>query len=48
MIGKDSDTNGKPIGQYDANTILKTQVYDVMLPDGPIEQYYTKLIGEDL
>ena len=44
MIGGDSDTNGNIICKYAANPILNTQVYESMLPDGLIEQYYANLI----
>ena len=44
VIGGDSDTNENIICKYAANPILNTQVYESMLPDGLIEQYYANLI----
>ena len=36
VVGRASDTNGKPSDQYDDNTILNNQIYDFMFPDGSI------------
>ena len=48
VIGRYCDTNGNPSDQYDANPILNTQVYYVMLPDVSIEKYYANLIAVNL
>ena len=48
VIGRATNSDGNPVGTYDKNPILNTQVYDVMLPDGTIQQYATNIIAENL
>ena len=48
VIGRSTDGNGNPIGQYDANPIMNSRVYDVMSPDGSIQQYAANIIAENL
>jgi len=48
VIGRSTDGEGNPIGQYDPNPMLNTRVYDVMFPDGAIQQYSANLIAESL
>ena len=44
VIGLNVDSEGR----YDANPVLNTQVYDVMFPDGAIQQYAVNIITENL
>ena len=37
VIGRATDTDGDPVGTYDANPILNTRVYEVMFLDGSIQ-----------
>ena len=39
VIGRATNNDGEPVGMYDSNPILNTRVYDVMFPDGSIQQY---------
>ena len=48
IIGCSTDGEGNPIGQYDPNPMLNTRVYDVMFPDGAIQQYSANLIAESI
>ena len=36
VIGRATDYNGDPIGQYDANPIMNSIIYDVLSPDGTV------------
>ena len=48
VVGRTTDSNGNPVGEYNANPILNTRVYDVMFPDGSIQQYAANIIAENL
>ena len=48
VLGRVTDSNGNPVGEYNANPILNTRVYDVMFPDGSIQQYAANIIAENL
>ena len=48
VIGRARDGRGNPIGQYDSNPILDSRVYDVMFPDGAIQQYASNIIAESI
>ena len=48
VIGRATDSEGKAIGNYHSNPVLKTRVYDVMFPDGSIQQYVANIIAENL
>ena len=48
VIGRSTDDNGIPIGEYDANPILNSRVYDVMFPDGSVQQYAANIIAENV
>ena len=39
VIGQSKDKNGNVIGSYDPNPILNTKIYDVLFPDGSLQQY---------
>ena len=42
------DSDGREKGSYDPNPILNTRVYEVMFPDGAIEQYAANILAENL
>ena len=48
VIGRSTDIEGNPFGSYDPNPMLNTRAYDVMSPDGSIQQYSAILIAETL
>ena len=48
VVGLVKDDDGVTIGKSNANPILDSRVYEVMFPDGSIEQYATNLIAENL
>ena len=48
VIGRLTDRKGRPIGTYNANPLLDTQVYEVEFPDGLIQQYSANLIAESV
>ena len=48
VIGRASDKNGNATGSYSSNPILNTHVYDVMFPDGAVQQYAANIIAENL
>ena len=47
VIGKTTNSDGVPLGTYNSNPILNTRVYDVMFPDGSIQQYSANIIAEN-
>ena len=48
VVGITRDRMGNEIGTYDSNPINNTRVYDVMFPDGSVEQYAANIIAENL
>ena len=48
VIEQARDEDGDVIGDYNVNPILNTRVYDVMFPDGSIQQYAANLIAENI
>ena len=48
VIGRSVDDTGSSIGYYDSNPMLNTKVYDVMFPDGTVQQYAANVIAENL
>ena len=40
--------DGIDIGEYNANRMLHTKVYEMMFPDGAMEQYASNIIVENL
>ena len=44
VVGRASDRDGMPIGEFNENPILNTRVYDVMFPDGNIQEYSANVI----
>ena len=48
VIGRSKDTDGFNIGEYNSNPLLDTRVYDVMFPDGAVDQYAANVIADNL
>ena len=48
VLGRAVDDNGSSIGQYDSNPMLNTKIYDVIFPDGAVQQYAANVIAESL
>ena len=48
VVGRIRDRDGNPVGDYNANPILNTRVYEVMFPDGSIQQYGANIIAENM
>ena len=43
-----TDGKGNPVGTYDPNPIVDSRVYEVMFPDGIINQYAANIIAESI
>ena len=48
VLGRAVDDNGSSIGQYNSNSMLNTKIYDVIFPDGVVQQYAANVIAESL
>ena len=48
VVGRSKDIDGIPIGQYDPNPYMDSRVYDVMFPDGAVEQYAANVLADNL
>ncbi len=48
MLGQSTDLEGNPVGEYDSNPMLNTRVYDVMFPDGDVQQYSANIIAPSI
>ena len=48
VIGRAKDFDGMDIGSYNPNPLLDTRVYEVMFPDGAIEQYASNVIADNI
>ena len=48
VVGRDTGGYGQPTGEYNRNPILDTRIYDIMFPDGTIQQYAENLIAENI
>ena len=48
VLVQSTNLKGDPIGEYDPNTTLKSRVYDVMFPDGDVQQYSTNIIVQSI
>ena len=48
VIGRKRDSEGNPVGIRNANPILDTREYDVMLPDGSTVAYNLNTIVENM
>ena len=48
VLGQSTDLDGNPIGEYDSNPMLNTRVYDVMFPDGDVQQYSANIIAQNI
>ena len=48
VIGRVVDDSGRPVGTFNKDPLLDSRVYEVMFPDGNIEQYAANLIAESI
>ena len=48
VVGRVLDNSGKPVGAYNKDPLLDSRIYEVMFPDGNIEQYAANLIAESI
>ena len=48
VIGRAKDFDGMDMGSYNPNPLLDTRVYEVMFPDGAIEQYASNVIADNI
>ena len=48
VIGFAKDDKGREKGTYNPEPVLDTRIYEVMFPDGAVEQYAANLIAENL
>ena len=48
VIGRINDCEGNPVGTYNINPIVDTQVYNVMFPERVIQKYSETCIVENL
>lgn len=48
VIGQSRDKDGNTFGEFNQNPILNTKVYDVLFPDGSIQQYSANTIAENI
>ena len=46
--GRSKDDHGNIKGSFNDNLILHTRAYDVMFPDGAVQQYGANVIAENL
>lgn len=47
VIGQSRDSSGNTIGTFNHNPILNTRIYDVLFPDGSVQQYAANTIAEN-
>ena len=47
-MGLATDDEGDSIGEYDPNPMLNSRVYDVMFPDGEVQQYSANVIDQSI
>mmetsp|Transcript_1849 Transcript_1849/g.3781 ORF Transcript_1849/g.3781 Transcript_1849/m.3781 type:complete len:250 (-) Transcript_1849:1930-2679(-) len=48
IIGQALDEQGNVVGNYHANPVLDTRVYDVLFPDGAVKQYAANIIAKHM
>ena len=48
VVDRTNNQDGRVIGDHKPNPILDTRIYDVMLPDGSIQQYAANIIAEHM
>ena len=48
VIGRATDHDGSTIGEYDANPLMNTMLYDVEFDDGVLKQYSANIIAENM
>ena len=46
VVGRLLDKDGKPVGSFNKDPLFDTRVYEVMFPDGTVQQYSSNLIAE--
>ena len=48
VVDRTNNQDGKLIEDHNLNPILDTGIYDVMFPDGQIQQYAANIIAEHM
>ena len=48
VIQRAKDTGGKQFGTYNQNPMLKTNIYEVIFPDGLVSKYAANIIAENI
>ena len=48
VIGRSKDSNGDVVGEYDANPLLNSLLYDVEFSDGTIRSYGANVIAQNM
>ena len=48
VIGQSVGKDGKTFGTFNQNPIMNTKIYDVMFPDGSVQQYAANSIAENI
>ena len=48
IVSRVLNKDGNPVGAYNRDPLLDTRVYEVMFPDGTIQQYASNLIVEEV
>jgi hypothetical protein len=48
VIGRSKGPDGSVKGSFNTNPILNTRIYDVMFPDGAVQQYSANIIAENM
>ena len=48
VVDRTKNQDGKVIGNHNTNHIFDTRVYNVMFPDGSIQQYAANIIAEHM
>ena len=48
VVDRTKNQYGKVIGNHNPNPILDTMIYDVIFPDGSVQQYDTDIIEEHM
>mmetsp|Transcript_10686 Transcript_10686/g.15073 ORF Transcript_10686/g.15073 Transcript_10686/m.15073 type:complete len:195 (+) Transcript_10686:622-1206(+) len=46
VISRVLDSNGNPVGEYNKDPLLDSRIYEVMFPDGEVQQYSSNLIAK--
>ena len=48
VVDRTKNQDGELIGDHNPDTILDTKIYDVMFPDGSIQQYAANIVAEHM